>query len=253
MSLLFLSNVNAGMGVRLRRSVVRSSTEDFIDREIGLATARIYQFLWEGEYEAGDGKRLPLRGNISTLANVVGLIPLQKYIIQNCVHMSTRIPGTRQIRRMINHVDFASHAIYGCLLFAAVAPGGRHSGLGVALCRYCRNDSGLLSSSTSGFRLWIGYNSPSLYPIDGDAAEVVEIDFPEYDLRRRMAGRDPLCCLMALRVMVGPVFPNLYGWRMCPNCPHCALSGGHCMDICGSNATPMGGGLGRVDTIVGAI
>ena len=92
-----------------------------------------------------------------------------------------------------------------------------------------------------------------LYPIDGNEAEVVEIDFPEYDLRRRMTGRDPLRCLMAFRVMVETVLPNLYGWRMCPNCPHRALSDDPCMDIFGSNVTPMGGSLGRVDAIVSAI
>ena len=83
--------------------------------------------------------------------------------------------------------------------------------------------------------------------------DIVEVDLPEYDLRRAMTGKDPLCCLHAFWVMVKTVLPNLYGWRMCPDCPECCVTNCPCMDIYGSNATAVGGSMGRTDAVVGAI
>ena len=49
------------------------------------------------------------------------------------------------------------------------------------------------------------------------------------------------------------VLPSLYGFRMCPECPHCATSDTPCMDYFGSNATPLGGSAGRGDAMVAAV
>ena len=48
------------------------------------------------------------------------------------------------------------------------------------------------------------------------------------------------------------IVARLFGLRMCPDCPHCALSAKPCMDVFGSNATPMGGCAGRADALIGA-
>ena len=102
---------------------------------------------------------------------------------------------------------------------------------------------------------WIGYDAPSLetphhYCADADDAT---IDLPDYDLRKLMTTRDPLCSVQAFKVMTQVVLPTLYGLRMCPECPHCALSDCPCMDAFGSNATPMGGAAGRADALIGAV
>jgi hypothetical protein len=98
---------------------------------------------------------------------------------------------------------------------------------------------------------------PSLCPktsqgID-EEGEGVTIELPEYDLRRLITARDPLCCLQAFLVMARVLFPNLYGFRMCPRCPHCVKSRFPCIDRFGSNATPTGGAAGRADAMVGAV
>ena len=49
------------------------------------------------------------------------------------------------------------------------------------------------------------------------------------------------------------ILPALYGYRMCPDCPHCVESAYPCMDVFGSSATPMGGSAGRCDAAVGAV
>ena len=87
----------------------------------------------------------------------------------------------------------------------------------------------------------------------GVEEESVFTDLPEYDLRRLMIARDPLCALYAFLVNVKVVLPTLYGLRMCPDCPHCVETRCPCMDIFGSNGTPMGGSAGRADAMVGAV
>ena len=90
---------------------------------------------------------------------------------------------------------------------------------------------------------------PSLRPSQNDF-ESVTIELPEYDERRLITSRDPLCCLYAFKVMTKVVLPSLYGFRMCPDCPHCAHGDNPCMDYFGSNATCMGGGAGRADALI---
>ena len=75
----------------------------------------------------------------------------------------------------------------------AVTPSERHSGLAVRLSRYRRNDPGI-TSSAQDFMPWIGFNAPSVTA--GDMESVV-VELPEYDLRRLMTARVPLCCLNA--------------------------------------------------------
>ena len=102
---------------------------------------------------------------------------------------------------------------------------------------------------------WIGPQRPSLRPEDmaEHAEEVAEVDLPDYDTRRLITSRDPLCCVHAFRVMTRVVLPSIYGLPMCPRCPHCANGADPCMDTFGSNATAMGGAAGRCDAMVAAV
>ena len=102
---------------------------------------------------------------------------------------------------------------------------------------------------------WIGYQRPCLRPADfvDDAEEVAETDLLDYDTRRLITSRNPLCCAHAFHVMTRVVLPSIYGLRMCPRCPHCARGADACMDTFSSNATPMGGAAGRFDAMVAAV
>ncbi len=62
-----------------------------------------------------------------------------------------------------------------------------------------------------------------------------------------------MCAVHAFWVHVLAVLPSLHGYRMCPECPDCAMSDKPCTDVFGSNATPMGGSAGRCDAVVGAV
>ena len=79
------------------------------------------------------------------------------------------------------------------------------------------------------------------------------MDLLDYDTRRLITSRDPLCCVHAFHVMTRVVLPTICGIRMCPKCPHCAKGDDPCVDTIGSNATPMGGAAGRADAMVAAV
>ena len=147
-------------------------------------------------------------------------------------------------------------------VFLTFTPGERHSGLAIRLFRGRRKDPAFTTPSCTNPDLnrWIGFNEPSLCPnADGnnDTDEIDEegviVDLPEYDVRRYITARDPLCCVYAFYVMVRVVLPCLFGFRMCPHCPHCAKGDDPCMDAFGSNATSMGGCAGRCDAMIGAV
>ena len=218
----------------------------------GEATARILRLLRDGEYQDETGRRCKVRGDVSRITQIIGLSDTEKTLLRNYHFMSSRLPGTRQVRRSINHLIFSGRVIYGTPTFITVTPSERHSGLAVRLFRYRRNDPAIVHSGEK-FQNYIGFNYPSIYFDDAETWDSANIDLPEYDTRRAITGRDPLCALQAFWVNLCVILPNLYGYRMCPNCPNCVESDNPCMDRFGSNATPMGGSAGRADATVGAV
>ena len=220
--------------------------------EIGEATARIFRLLRDGEYLDGAGRQCKVRGDVSKITQIIGLTATVKMLLRNYHFMSSRLAGTRQVRRSINHLLFSARVIYGTPTFITVTPSERHSGLAAHLFRYRGNDPAIVHAGDK-FQDYIGFKYPSIYFDDVEAWDSTCIDLPEYDIRRAMTGRDPLSALHAFWVNICVILPNLYGYRMCPNCPKCVESENPCMDRFGSNATPMGGSAGRGDAAVGAI
>ena len=114
--------------------------------------------------------------------------------------MSSRLPGTRQVRNSIRHIIFSSRIFYGAPVFMTLTPSERHSGLAIRLYRGRASDPAF-ESAAQDLRPWIGAQSPSLCPPDimAHAAEVQEVDLPDYDTRRLITSRDPLCCTRVSR------------------------------------------------------
>ena len=254
-SLSFATKVNQGVSMSINRALRRGQHDELSDRDIGAAAARIYNLLWEGEYIDAAGRRSRIHGALTKFPQVIGLKATEKALLLNYHFMSSRIPGTRQIRGAIRHIIFSSRVFYGIPVFMSFTPSERHSGLVVRLYRGRRHDPAYAGMARD-LAAWAGYDSPSLRPperSEDDDEESVEGELPEYDTRRILAGRDPLSCVYAFMVITRVVFPALYGFRMCPDCPHCATAEHPCMDSFGSSATPMGGCAGRADGMIAAV
>ena len=140
--------VNLGASLSMRRSLRRAGeAEERDEKSIGHASAKIYDLLWNGEYMRPDGSRAQINGDTSKILQAVGLTWKQRALIKNYQFMSSRIPGTRQIRRSINHLVFSSRVVYGLPVFMTITPGERHSGLMIRLSRHRRNDPGMVASN----------------------------------------------------------------------------------------------------------
>ena len=136
--------------------------------EIGEATARIFQLLRDGEYLDGAGRRCKVRGDVSKITQIIQLTATEKMLLRNYHFMSSRLAGTRQVRRSINHLLFSARVTYGTPTFITVTPSERHSGLAVRLFRYRRNDPAIMHAGNN-FQAYIGFNYPSIYFDDVEA------------------------------------------------------------------------------------
>ena len=137
------------------------SIED--DLKAGEAAARIYTLLWKGEYFDVAGRRHQIAGDITKIPYAIGLNETEKALLQNYHFMSSRIPGTRQVRHHIRHIIFSSRVFYGIPVFMTITPSERHSGLTVHLYRGRRTDPAY-TGTAQDLRAWVGYNSPRLQP-----------------------------------------------------------------------------------------
>lgn len=248
-SLHFVTKVNLGVSMSIRKILQKCASEKGNAAFIGRALEIIYKLLWSGEYRGPTGQRLKINCAVSKLPQAIGLTTAEQALFQNYNFMSSRIAGTRQLRRCINHVIFSSRNFYGLPVFLIFTPSERHSGLVVRFSRYRAGDPGIVEAAPE-FTPWIGYDSP-LLQVNCDAD--CSVDLPDYALARLMSARDPLACVYAFQVMIRVVAPGLFGLRMCPDCQNCATSEQPCMDVFGSNWTPMGGSNGRADAMVGAV
>ena len=82
-SLAFASKVNLGVAMSLRQAMRRADLPaGTSDAAIGKATANIYELLQTGECEEG-GRRVPIRGDISKIAQLKGLGPIENMLLRN--------------------------------------------------------------------------------------------------------------------------------------------------------------------------
>ena len=102
--------------------VAQKQWEETQERDIAEAAAKVYKLLWEGEYIRADGVRQRVQGDTAKILDAIGLTATQRALVQNYRFMSARIPGTRQVRRSINHLVFSSRVVYGLPVFMTIPP-----------------------------------------------------------------------------------------------------------------------------------
>ena len=119
----------------IKRALRRGAGEENSGASIGEAASRIYNLLHEGEYADATGRRFPVRGDISKITRIIGLRNTEKALLQNFHFMSSRLPGTRQVRNSIRHIIFSSRIFFGAPVFMTLTPSERHSGLAIRLYR----------------------------------------------------------------------------------------------------------------------
>ena len=82
-----------------------------------------------------EDKRM-INHDVSKLQYATGLTRTQRDIVRDLCFLSSKQPGTQQIRLMIGHALFGARVEFGEPLFITVSPSSRHSGMVLRLSRY---------------------------------------------------------------------------------------------------------------------
>ena len=248
-NLYFHEQVHKSRSLALQGMPKAGLPMDDEEEDATAAAARCYQRLHTGTYTSASGKQLPIRGDTSKLLFAEGTTRKQQQLLRSMHFMGAAQPGTQEARRQMGHVGLGAAVNYGNGIFMTISPSERHSGLALRLSRYRRGDPLVDPLTAPGEAGWIGVDLPRLAP--EDTKNFVEL--PEYDLRRLIHARDPLCVVDAFQVYVRVMLARLAGIRMCPQCPHCNKGENPCQNRFGSSAMPQGGIFGRADAIFSAI
>jgi len=201
-----------------------------------------------------------LKGDVTKLLFAHGITQEQKQLLRNLQFVGSQISGVQGTRIAIGRCMFGGHAVYGLPLFLTISHNERYSSLVLRVSRYRKNDPLLLHSQladVAALRQCASKDYPSLCAPRGRSEndEDVVVDIPMYDMRRALLAKDCVSIVTAFQVYIRIVLARLLGVRMCPLCPQCNARGSAnpCQDRFGSNATPLGGILGRVDAIAGVV
>ena len=208
--------------------------------------------LLRGKYTDITGAQKSVQGDFSKVQHVPGLSAAAKKLAQDCNAKCRNIPGTHETRNLMRQQTHAYRVCYGTSVFLTFSPSERDSTLMLRLARTRDTDPALQQQTGNPT-----CQQRSQPPLDKNFIEldpqVLAQVLPDYDERRAILAGDPLSCADGFWTLVQLVLRHLFGVRWCPNCPNCAKSDRPCTDAFGSNATAMGGVLGRVDAALGSI
>ena len=218
------------------------------------AAQNLYKHLLQG-FSGKGVHRVPIAGDTTRLPFANGLTPLERKMAWAQHFLAKHLGGTQQVRQLMGHTQFGARVTYGDCIFFTISPNEQHSALVLRLSRFRKNDPYVLYNEKPWGNL-ARESFPGLEAKrtrkDGAAEDIAEIEFPEYDLRRAAAARDPHAVVEAYKVEILLRLAAVLGVRMCPRCPRCNDSRVGCQDIFGNNMRPMGGVLGGMTAFGGA-
>ena len=235
-----------------KHTVDREKAGNVHAAELAEAAAKLYERLAKGYYLHGS-RRLPIKYDVSKLRYADKLTPMERNLIRDLEFLSSKLPGTQQIRLMIGHSLFGARVEYGDPLFLTISPSAKHSGMCIRMSRYRESDPAIFAEShaRATMRPWHTSQLPKIWATgNGDS---IGIEIPEYDVRRMMTSRDPWAVMQAFIHAVKYILARLLGLRMCPLCPRCNATEFCCQNKFGDNMQPLGGTMGLAVALGGAI
>lgn len=149
---------------------------------------------------------MPIAGDTTRLPYATGLTPLEKKLAHAQNYIAAHLGGTQAVRKVMGHCQFGARVTYGDCFFFALSPNEQRSALVLRLSRFRRNDP-YTKSGSEAMRNLARSDYPSLEAkrqkttttSSRTQREAVDIELPEYDLRRALCARDPLVPRKGLR------------------------------------------------------
>ena len=227
-----------------RNSALDTSTEEYVAAAKKLCWHLAHGFTGKGVH------RMPIAGDSTRLPFATGLSPLEKRLAWAQHFLARDMPGSQQIRQVMGHRQFGARVVYGDCIFFTVSPNEKHSLLTMRLSRFRANDPYVIHSEEN-FRKLASRDYPLLELPEN--LEDLSFDLPEYDLRKAASARDPLAVVEAFRINILLRLSSALGVRMCPHCPRCNAFPLGCQDYFGCSMRPLGGVLGGMSALGGAV
>ena len=227
-------------------------------RDLEAAAIAIVKSLRGTYTNPGDGKKLPVNGDLTKLKYVPGLAPVARRILDNAEATTRKMSGTQETRRQMRFDTNAMRVKYGVPIFVTFSPDDKHNLLMIRLSRARKKDPVLLRDAAAALfgsreAPRLGRASYTQHSADDVflalKPEDLQEQVPSYEVRRALLAKDSLASVEGFRLMVLLAYEHLFGMRVCPNCPHCNHDedGRPCQDLFGSNAKAEGSVFGRID------
>ena len=213
------------------------------------AARSLYEKLHSGFVGSGV-HRIPVAGDTTKLPYAAGLSPLEKRLAWAQHFLAKQLAGTQQLRQLMGHSQFGARVVYGDCLFVTISPNEQHSALVLRISRYRQKDPYIKHGKPERIKM-ARRDYPSLEQPTQPGDDSVQIDLPEYDLRRALTAQDPLAVIEAYKIEILLRLGTLLGIRICPNCPRCNDGPYGCQDKFGSNMRLGGGVLGGIPALGG--
>ena len=252
-NLCFRTTVNQTQSFQLSHKSLSNLTAD--DAEHG--AKQILELLCGGVYRDSEGKFQKVSGDMTKVWRCEGLTPAARKLLAAVEHTSRRVEGTQEVRRLMRWNLWSWGVVYGQSIFVTFSPSEKHSLLMIRLARVRGCDSAMHAADET--QTWLGIDAPSI------EHDFVDTDLPippqcrrcpQYEVRRRITARDPLCCSDGFRVLCRLVLRHIFGVRTCPYCPYCGaeeFKGPSCQDRLGCSSSAVGGVFGRVEVVFGSV
>ncbi|CAJ1408108.1 unnamed protein product, partial [Effrenium voratum] len=231
-------NSSRGLVAYMPRGTPSLSSEELTEGAVALCKAL------HGQFRAGpDAPLQPVAGDVAKLHMVPELPRAARVLLQNVQHVSAKMPGTVEVRKLMRHETHAYRVIYGEPVFVTISPNERDNLLGVRLFR-CRQNDPVTRVDADALR-WGGEQQPVL----GTAVtEATAGSLPAFEARRHLAAADPLSVVEAFHSQLRLCLRHLFGISICKKCPRCS-----CMSEDGSVASLRLGIFGRVAAVYAAL
>ena len=160
---------------------------------------------------------MPIAGDTTKLPLAEGLTALERRLAWAQHFMARHLPGAQQARLLMGHSHIGARVKFGDCMFFTISPNEQHSALVLQLSRFRQNDPYLTAQTNATQRLG-RQDCPGLErpckrrrkeslrsACCGETSEeddAVNIDLPEYDLRRAATARDPHATVEGYRVEI---------------------------------------------------
>ena len=258
---IFRSAVNLSRTLySYEKASTSEGTRAFTAQELEQGAIHLCKAL-HGTYLDPGGRKQSVKGDMTKLRHVPGLSDAAKRLLQNIEHVSRKIPGTQEIRRLMRF-DLQGYRVrYGVPIFVTFSPDEPNNVLMLRLSRTRRNDPVFAENRDIVGQRLASRHFPTL---DGDYAKDLYMDvpvgdlaefIPNHDQRRIALARDSLASVDGFRILVLAAFKFLFWMNVCFHCPDCNTDKSMfpCQDVFGCSSTPEGGFAGRAEAVFTSI